>query len=311
MGFGLLARALETKTLPMRYEEYIETKILQELGMVDSGFDSGYLRPYTKRFASRLARGKYSSEQMPESHMGWGTGDGGMYTTAADMTKFLKFLCSDTSTLLKTKTKRTWYQPHKLLPDGVSGFGMPWEILRPSSRWILTKSGNVDQFGAFVALDPDGQYAMWMNVNEPGEMATQVGSQIMGLLSDAFTATLGTQAAYLTQSAPSQPEKFVGVHQSWVQSVFSNMTVTITYTNSQLSAIFSWKNGQTAIPANLFGDSANANHAVIHLPVDLPFPCIVAAELAWEGHHMVFDFTQNSFRMPGLLPPSTFVKVSG
>jgi len=242
--------------------------------------------------------------------MGWGTGDGGMYTTSADMAKFLQLLTSNSSTLLKPKTKRTWFMPHKLLPDGVSGFGMPWEILRPSSRWLFTKSGNVDQFGAFVALDPDGEYAMWMNVNEPGETATAVGTQIMGMLSDAFTATLGSQSAYLTQSPPPNPERFVGVYQSWVQSVFSNMTITITSSSSGgLSSLFCWKNGATCIPTNLFGDHAFPNNAIIHLPVDLPFPCIIASELGWEGQHMVFNFTQKSFNMPGLLPPSNFVRI--
>ena len=107
---------------------------------------------FTSDVLKRLALGSHPGE-VP-SELGWSNPDGGMFVTMADMKLFLQFLGGGEKKFLSDAMRREWFMPRAMLPDGVSGFGMPWEIVQskskdgiPTGQWLYTKAGNVDRFG--------------------------------------------------------------------------------------------------------------------------------------------------------------------
>jgi hypothetical protein len=63
---------------------------------------------------------------------------GGMYLTMADMQTFLKFISGGgNEKVLSSAMLREWFLPRMLLPDGVSGFGMPWEMTQAGAQNVV------------------------------------------------------------------------------------------------------------------------------------------------------------------------------
>ena len=52
--------------------------------------------------------------------------------------------------------------------------GMPWEIQRGPDTWLLTKAGNIDQFGSELSFSPASTLGVWVAVNTPGPVATEL-----------------------------------------------------------------------------------------------------------------------------------------
>lgn len=118
-GFDVLGHVLAA-VVGQRYEDWVVENILGPLGMSSSGFN------LTTSVLKRLATGTQTGAP-PSLH--WGNPDGGLYSTAEDMAKFLAFLANPSATgLLRDQTVAQWVAPMFLLPDGVSGYGMPWEL---------------------------------------------------------------------------------------------------------------------------------------------------------------------------------------
>lgn len=134
LGFSLLGRALESPDQP--YEEYVESKLLKPLGMPHSGFN------WTNEVYSNLAVG--ADPNHPITHLGWTAPNGEMFATANDMSTFINFLTSPDGfegVLSKWRKDEWLLKVGAIMPDGVSGYGMPWEILYENGHWLRTKAG--------------------------------------------------------------------------------------------------------------------------------------------------------------------------
>jgi hypothetical protein len=51
---------------------------------------------------------------------------------------------------------------------------MPWEIQRGPDGWLLTKAGNIDQFGSEISFSAASTLGVWVAVNTPGPVATDL-----------------------------------------------------------------------------------------------------------------------------------------
>lgn len=90
------------------------------------------------------------------------------------------------------------------------------------------------------------------------------------------------------------------------------MTIAVTLGSGLLSAAFAW--GSSSVPATLRKPSGNGgaeanNTAVLAIPRSLHLPCLLTTELAWDGETVVFNFTDGTLELPGLLS-ATFVRQS-
>jgi CubicO group peptidase (beta-lactamase class C family) len=111
LGYSLLGRALEKRSNGKSYETYVEEDLLEPIGMLSSGFG------WNDTVLANLARGAFPTQ--PVTHLGWANPNGEMYTTAADMAKFLLVLTGSDNPILSPWRLRQWAQPKFLLPDGV------------------------------------------------------------------------------------------------------------------------------------------------------------------------------------------------
>ena len=135
LGFALLGHAVAAATGDAPYETYLES-LLARLGMIDSTFAN------TPQTLASLARGHRAGTYLTE--LGWSRPDGGMQSTAADMERFLHFLTGSIAdataeAVLSTPRRRWWALPRFVNPDGISGYGMPWELLSVNGKLIPTK----------------------------------------------------------------------------------------------------------------------------------------------------------------------------
>ena len=267
----------------------------QALGMSSSGF------MFTPDVLQRLALGAHPAER--PSELGWANPDGGMYVTMADMQSFLEFLggggaggAGGAGAFLSSAMHREWFLPRSLLPDGVSGVGMPWEMMqamseqeqeeegqggvsRPSGRWLYTKSGNIDRFGSLLSYEPSSGLGIWVVGNAAGSYASELGERINNIMVGAFSKLL----AEVPRPGPPRAAEFTGVYVGYVSSVLSNMTITVSGAapGQPPTAVFQWDGGGP-LPANLYAGPTSSS-AVLEIPTSLPIPCMVVMELAWNG----------------------------
>lgn len=166
LGMAILGRALarayaQSGKSNLTYEQYIEAAARQ-IGMNSSGFT------FTPDIVKRMAVG-YNAGQpfhQPEDpydtiEMGFAAPAGGMYSTANDMGRFLKFLWREpseddpTSQLLGRTSKSQYLLPGFNFRGGASNIGShAFEIAFENGTYVHTKGGLLAGFGSSLAFIP-------------------------------------------------------------------------------------------------------------------------------------------------------------
>ena len=68
-------------------------------------------------------------------------------------------------------------------------------------------------------------------------------------------------------------------------------------------ATFAWSTGG-GLAQLTAGPTESA--LVLQMPASLPIPCLMVAELAWNGEHLALANDGASISMPNLMPGTTF-----
>ena len=306
LGFAVLGQALAT-AVGETYESYL-SGLLAQLGMADSGF------VVTADVLARLARGDRAGT--PLTDLGWSKPDGGMQSTAADMERFVHFLvgAAPAPSVLDTAGLKRWAQLRTVMPDALSGYGMPWEMIRMDDRFVNTKSGSIDEFGSFVAFDPLAKVGLWLNVNQPG-IADAIGENITRAAVGGAVAALQAYSA-ASAALPARHAQMVGSYEGYVASVYGNMTLDVYASETSLDLLFHMPTG-SLIPATLAPLPASEWQVTLQLPQLPGLGCLLVTELALSGEALVFaaptgDSSGPSphLHIPGMFAPTTFVRVA-
>ncbi|KIW13298.1 hypothetical protein PV08_08486 [Exophiala spinifera] len=117
IAFELLGMVIANVT-GRTYEEYIETAILEPLGMSGSAFD----RPPDSRAV--LPKNESWYWDIDE---GVQNPTGGLYASSSDMSKFLRYVLTHYGSITHTVN---WLHPASFTAGMSSFYGMPWEIFR-------------------------------------------------------------------------------------------------------------------------------------------------------------------------------------
>jgi CubicO group peptidase (beta-lactamase class C family) len=157
-GLAVLGQALAVAA-GQPYAEYVETRILQPLGMTASGFREGPL-------AGRIATGYRDTGGVGPVVPGWTSGGaagvmapaGALYTTPADLMKFaaLQFRqgAAGGSQVLSGASLREMQSPH--FPTSSGGqIGVGWFIGRIAGETVIMHNGRVEGFRADLKVVPD------------------------------------------------------------------------------------------------------------------------------------------------------------
>ena len=320
LGFSLLGRALENVSGGKKYEQHVKEEILAPLGMHNSGFDLE-----NQDVLDHLAVG--TDEHLKPTRLGWASPNGEMYVTAADMGRFMMFVGSrgmsayyNATRVLTEKMMSEWFLPRYIYPGGADGFGLPWEIVRSAhaqQSMLFTKSGNIDQFGSELSFDPETGVGLWVVANTPGPAATEFNAGISDTVFGAFTDAIA--AAVADVPLPSSATQFVGTYKGYARVLLANMTITVAYQSppspsaagagsgnqQQLVASFAWATGG-GLAYLTVGPSSDV--LVMQMPGNLPIPCLMVGELAWNGEHLVLGKNGGSVTIPNLMPGTIFTK---
>lgn len=156
VGFSALAAVIERRSgLP--FEQYVERRIFRRLGMKDTFF---FLPPAQEsRLALVYTRDKGRLVEFAHNRLRKGAkfanGAGGLYSTAADMAKFVEaFRAGSPRPLLSEPARRlsVALQTGSLLSDrsDARGYGLGWSVIRSvSGQGTLRSVGSFGHTGAF------------------------------------------------------------------------------------------------------------------------------------------------------------------
>ncbi|PYH88178.1 beta-lactamase/transpeptidase-like protein [Aspergillus ellipticus CBS 707.79] len=155
VGYDLLGQVL-AKVSNLTYEQYIETAILQPLNLTGTAFTP-----------------TATSIQVEDSYYGVELGEGnpsaGLYSSAADMIRFLRFALAQHNNITPALN---WFLPAAYSSGAHSFLGYPWEIFRSpailpnSTRSVTlnTKGGGLTGYYTYSFVVPVYDLVMFMAV---------------------------------------------------------------------------------------------------------------------------------------------------
>ncbi|KAF2450914.1 beta-lactamase/transpeptidase-like protein [Karstenula rhodostoma CBS 690.94] len=176
IAYNLLGMALE-HVYSKPYEQIIQEKIFEPIGMHDSSFETP----------------NASDGILPQADDRWFAGpfgnfnpSGGIWSTPSDMLLFLEALQSHK--LLSAAQTRKWLQPSSLLPSLHQLIGAPWEIFRPTDINVAvrrpidlyTKAGGVAGYSSYAVLVPE--YNIALTIHAAGNDARRAVQDMLPLI---------------------------------------------------------------------------------------------------------------------------------
>ena len=151
-GFVVLALLAE-RASGESYHDLVRRRVLEPAGMVESGFFRSDLLP------SRTATGYLSARDDAISNVFHlpivGSGDGGMYTTAADMRRF--WLALMAGTIVSTAMVERMHTVRSLVPDFPGGYGLGFWLREDADARLMPTLQGEDPGVSFISRHaPDG-----------------------------------------------------------------------------------------------------------------------------------------------------------
>ena len=156
-GFNILAAVIEQLT--GSYQEFLQTRIYQPLGMVDSCNHES--RADHNRMSTVMRRqddGSWKAGWTPGDAPDWPfpRGSGGMVSSAYDYALFCQMLlnrgAADRSSVLTDESVRQMTTPQQVHCPGATTYGLGWRVLKAGGVFSHTGSD-----GTFVWVDPQRQ----------------------------------------------------------------------------------------------------------------------------------------------------------
>jgi len=192
IGFDLLSDAL-AKAAQMPYAMLLETRTLKPLGMWNTTL---YPNP---RECERLMTGAH--DEGPCTITANTEGSSGLYSTPADMAKFLKYLVGSTSVPAQAGDARGVY----LLPSSLkgqygldhagrpSGIGLGWMHLGANGdiSHIIEKTGGGAGFTTYIAIHPASHTALFVAETEGPPRARVEGFNLFKASNNGLLALAG------------------------------------------------------------------------------------------------------------------------
>ena len=199
MAFEILGLVI-AEVSGMAYEDYIQTHVLDMIGMESSSF-----KPPRDKVAV-LPKGNAWFWDVDE---GVHNPTGGLYSTADDLSLYLRYILTHFNALA---TGVNWLQPHSFAFGGESFYGMPWEIFsttrllagieRPVT--FYTKSGGEPGYLSIIIAVPD--YGLGFTILVAG--GQEEITELIGELREKVTAPIIKAAEEMAEQQ--MREKYAG-----------------------------------------------------------------------------------------------------
>jgi CubicO group peptidase (beta-lactamase class C family) len=186
LGIAILGYAL-SKIAGQPYDTFVKERILQPLGMIDSGFERDQYQD------DHFAVGYYADGETMKPAMVWQEHGfrpaGGMYSTVADISKFISLQFSNApaggSQVLGSSSLREMHMPVNVTQDFASGFGLGFGIQRVANQKVIGHSGGLPGYTTNISLAPQLKLAMIVFTNTGTDPVT-LSHKMLEVLIPAF-----------------------------------------------------------------------------------------------------------------------------
>ena len=193
LGFGLLGEVI-SRVAGTPYEEYVSSEILAPLGMSSTTFDpEGELKARTAVGYNRNPYGE-DHEPAPLPRLGGDAAAGQMYSTVADLAKWLSFqlLASDDEgeepQVLSGRSLREMQRPQFLESGWTAGYCLPWLARRENDEVSLGHSGGIFGFITDISFNVErrlGVIALY-NGRPAGELTSKMFESVIEAEKDVY-----------------------------------------------------------------------------------------------------------------------------
>lgn len=212
LGVGMMGYTLSV-IAGQPYGEYVTQHVLQPLGMNESGFD----RPSDEHYAvGYYADGSVMKPAPHWDEQGFRPG-GGMYSTVADITKFIAMQFRDQPAggeqVLGSSTIREMHMPASISQDFESGYGIGWGMRRVSGCKVIGHSGGLPGFTTNITLVPALKLAAIVFTNTGTDPVT-ISQKVLELLIPVFKRQLERQEVPANAEEQADWKQYVGKYAS-------------------------------------------------------------------------------------------------
>jgi CubicO group peptidase (beta-lactamase class C family) len=185
IGFGMLGLAL-SRAAGRPFIDLVESEIFEPLGMTGSSFVvvGAELEPRLAAGYVRRRDGSVEGEQPAREHAGRGykVPNGGVYSTVADLGRFLGAMSGVPGLTILTEASRTEALAVQTPEDPKRGYGLGFTVrLDDTGREIASHGGSVAGYNAHMAVDPDARIGVVLLRNYGGGV-TNLGAAAQGLV---------------------------------------------------------------------------------------------------------------------------------
>lgn len=183
IGFGILGLAV-SKAVDEPFMDLVQEKIFQPLEMTSSEF---VLTPEMERrlTVGYANRGQTVNSEVPareHSGRGYKVPNGGVYSTASDLGRFIGALNGTSQAeILKSQNRKEMMRSQT--PEGGSGYGLGFSVQERDGVRLVGHGGSVAGYNAFLVFDPDSKLGVVLLRNY-NQGKTNLGRAARSLLVD-------------------------------------------------------------------------------------------------------------------------------
>ncbi len=209
LGIALMGYAL-SKIAGQSYEQFVQERILQPLGMIDSGFERE--RYGEDHYAIAYYPEKGVMKLSPQWQENGFRPAGGLYSTVSDIARFISLQFSDQPSgtpaggaqILGGSTLREMHMPVNVANDFNSGFGIAFGIRRVANLKTIGHSGGLPGYTTNISLVPSLKLAMIVFTNTGTDPVT-ISTRALETLIPAFQHVAAPAPATQEQIAQWKP----------------------------------------------------------------------------------------------------------
>jgi CubicO group peptidase (beta-lactamase class C family) len=199
-GYAVLGLLIE-KVSGQTYADFVRTRILEPLGMKDSGYDAH--ATIIERRASGYAPGPAGLVNAPYLDMSVPHAAGGLYSTTGDLLTWQRALYGGR---LVSKASLA-----KMVTPGAGGYGLGVAVSAGAGRRVYQHGGGINGFASMLAYYPETETSVVVLSNVAGPSAGSIAAAL-GAVAHGDSVQLPSERTAITL-APDALAAFVGTYE--------------------------------------------------------------------------------------------------
>ena len=264
----LILSFIVQKVSGQSFESYLDTQVLQPLGMTHSGLD--HQSKILPNRASGYVKNEGTLANAPFFDFSWAAGSGGMFSTIEDMYRWDRALFSDKQNVFPSGILQEIIKPHIAISKGKLGmaYGYGIAVHNDSNETWFSHEGNIQGFSAYMAHYQSDDSSIIVLSNFAFSPYKTIAKNIRAILTGK-SYTLPSQKKSCILKAEIL-QKYAGTYElQAVEDIYKRPAVTITIRAEKDHLTMIMKNKQQILlPSSETDFFIKTSNASIHFEVD-------------------------------------------